>query len=145
MTCLDDTHYQQHVLPYYRTFESRLGYTTLLGRTRHFGWYESADPPWRFSAGMRRMEIVAARKLDLPPGSAVLNAGCGVGDVARTIAQASGVHVTGMDGIESDIAIARRRSARAGEPGARTQFLKANDHTLPFADTSFDGVYTMES
>ncbi|WP_370422682.1 methyltransferase domain-containing protein [Streptomyces sp. QH1-20] len=145
MTDLDDTHYQQHVLPYYRAFESRLGYATLLGRTRHFGWYEPADAPWRFSAAMRRVETIAAHKLALPPGAAVLDAGCGVGDVARTVAETSGVHVTGIDGIESDIAIARRRSARAGEPGTRTRFLKADYHALPFADTSFDGVYTMES
>ncbi|MFI6056207.1 class I SAM-dependent methyltransferase [Streptomyces violascens] len=145
MTCSADTHYRQHVMPYYRAIESRIGYAALLGRTRHFGWFEAGDSPWNLTAAMRRMEVVAARKLALPPASSVLDAGCGVGDTARTIARVSGVHVTGIDGIEPDIAIARRRSVRAGEPGTRTWFLRANYHALPFADASFDGVYTMES
>ncbi|MFD4632511.1 class I SAM-dependent methyltransferase [Streptomyces sp. NPDC058284] len=149
------THYRQRVMPYYRAFGSRLGYTALLGRTRHFGWYEAGDAPWRFAAAMRRMEVVAARKLALPPASSVLDAGCGVGDTARTVARVSGVHVTGIDGIESDIVIARRRSADEAKGGGggggdeerrgRTRFLRADYHALPFANSSFDGVYTMES
>ncbi|MGW2185211.1 class I SAM-dependent methyltransferase [Streptomyces sp. NPDC001719] len=142
---MTDDHYRRHVLPYYRAFESRFGYAALLGRTRHFGWYEPGHSPWGFAAAMRRMELVVTRKLALPPASSVLDAGCGVGDTARTIARTGGVHVTGIDGIEPDVAIARRRSARAGEPGRRTRFLLADYHALPFADASFEGVYTMES
>ncbi|WP_425506618.1 class I SAM-dependent methyltransferase [Streptomyces rectiverticillatus] len=142
---MTDVHYRQHVMPYYRAFGSRFGYATLLGRTRHFGWYEPGHSPWGFTAAMRRMELVVARKLALPPESPVLDAGCGVGDTARTIARAGGVYITGIDGIEPDVAIARQRSARAGEPGRRTRFLLANYHALPFADASFEGVYTMES
>lgn len=145
MTRVTDVHYRQHVMPYYRAFESRFGYAALLGRTRHFGWYEPGHSPWGFAAAMRRMELVLARKLALSPGSSVLDAGCGVGDTARTIARASGVYVTGIDGIEPDVVIARQRSTRAGELGGRTRFLLANYHALPFADASFDGVYTMES
>lgn len=145
MVRLTRAHYRQHVLPYYQAFESRFGYAALLGRTRHFGWYEPGDSPWGFPTAMRRMEVVAARKLALPPGSSVLDAGCGVGDTARTVARVGGVYVTGIDGIEPDIAIARQRSARAGVPGGRTRFLLADYHALPFADASFDGVCTMES
>lgn len=145
MTHVTDVHYRQHVMPYYRAFESRFGYAALLGRTRHFGWYEPGHFPWAFTAAMRRMELVLARRLALHPASSVLDAGCGAGDTARTVARASGVYVTGIDGIEPDVAIARQRSARAGEPGGRTRFLVANYHALPFADASFDGAYTMES
>ncbi|MEV5239098.1 class I SAM-dependent methyltransferase [Streptomyces cinnamoneus] len=145
MTRSTDAYYRQHVMPYYRAFGSRFGYTALLGRTRHFGWYEPGDSPWRFTAAMRRMEVVAATKLALPAAASVLDAGCGVGDTARTVARVSGAYVTGIDGIEPDVAIARQRSARAGGPGRRTRFLRANYHALPFADASFDGVYTMES
>ncbi|WP_369214185.1 class I SAM-dependent methyltransferase [Streptomyces flavofungini] len=145
MTDLVATHHQQHVLPYYQRLGSRLGYAALLNRTRHFGWYEPTHSPWRFTAAMRRMEVVVARRLALPPGSAVLDAGCGVGDVARTVARVSGAQVTGIDGIASDVGIARHRSARADGPGTRTRFLTADYHALPFADASYDGVYTMES
>jgi sterol 24-C-methyltransferase len=145
MTHVTNVHYQQHVMPYYRAFESRFGYAALLGRTRHFGWYEPGHSPWAFTAAMRRMELVLARKLALRPASSVLDAGCGVGDTARTVARASEVYVTGIDGIQPDIAIARQRSARAGETGRRTRFLLADYHALPFADASFEGAYTMES
>ncbi|MEU1075542.1 MULTISPECIES: methyltransferase domain-containing protein [unclassified Streptomyces] len=140
-----DVHYRHHVLPYYRAFGSRFGYTALLGRTRHFGWYEPGHSPWDFTAAMRRMEVVVARKLDLPAAASVLDAGCGVGDTARTVARVGSAYVTGVDGIEPDVAIARQRSARAGVPRGRTRFLVANYHALPFADASFDGLYTMES
>ncbi|MET9804061.1 methyltransferase domain-containing protein [Streptomyces sp. NPDC006368] len=137
--------YRQSVLPYYQRFGSRWGYAMLLGRTRHFGWYEPGQSPWAFAASMRRMETIAARKLALPAGSPVLDAGCGVGDVARTVAARSGVHVTGIDGIESDIALARRRSAQTPGAARATRFLVGDYHALPFADGSFDGLYTMES
>ncbi|MFJ8086249.1 class I SAM-dependent methyltransferase [Streptomyces sp. NPDC096205] len=145
MMRLTDSHYRQHVVPYYKAWESRFGYAALLGRTRHFGWYEPGHNAWKFAAAMRRMELVVVRKLALQAGASVLDAGCGAGDVARTVARAGSVHVTGIDGIGSDIARARQRSARAGEPGRRTRFLAGDYHALPFADASFDGVYTMES
>ncbi|MBW5481003.1 class I SAM-dependent methyltransferase [Streptomyces bambusae] len=145
MSRLTEAHYRRHVMPYYRALGSRLGYAALLGRTRHFGWYEPGHSPWAFAAAMRRMELVAARKLELRPGASVLDAGCGVGDTARTVARAGGAYVTGIDGIEPDLAIARQRSSHAGEAGRRTRFLRADYHALPFADASFDGVYTMES
>ncbi|WP_031075802.1 class I SAM-dependent methyltransferase [Streptomyces sp. NRRL S-118] len=139
-------HYRRSVLPYYRRIGSRWGYAMLLGRTRHFGWYEPGQSPWDFAASMRRMEAMTARKLALPAGSRVLDAGCGVGDVARTVATEGGLHVTGLDGIASDVAIARRRTARASGHAARaTRFVVGDYHALPFADGSFDGLYTMES
>ncbi|MFI0237980.1 class I SAM-dependent methyltransferase [Streptomyces sp. NPDC016845] len=137
--------YRQRVLPYYQRWESRWGYAILLGRTRHFGWYEPGGSPWAFGAAMRRMEAVAARELAVPAASAVLDAGCGVGDVARTVARETGALVTGIDGIEADIGLARRRSARLGQARGGTRFLVADYHALPFATGSFDGLYTMES
>ncbi|MEU7282285.1 methyltransferase domain-containing protein [Streptomyces sp. NPDC045431] len=139
--------YRRSVLPYYKRLGSRWGYAMLLGRTRHFGWYEPGQSPWGFAASMRRMEATTARKLALPAGSHVLDAGCGVGDVARTVAAEGGLRVTGIDGIESDVALARRRTAaRApGEAARATRFLVADYHALPFADGAFDGLYTMES
>lgn len=139
------TNYRQRVLPYYRRWESRWGYAILLGRTRHFGWYEPGGSPWAFAAAMRRMEAVAARELAVPAASAVLDAGCGVGDVARTVARETGAHVTGIDGIESDVARARKRSAQQRDTRGGTRFLVADYHALPFAKDSFDGLYTMES
>ncbi|MET9291003.1 methyltransferase domain-containing protein [Streptomyces sp. NPDC003077] len=138
-------HHREHVLPYYRRLESRLGFVLLLGRTRHFGWYEPGQSPWRFSAALRRMETVLARKLALPAGSKILDVGCGVGDVARTVARATGAEVTGVDCIPADISRARRRTARASGPARATRFLAADFHDLPFDDGFFDGLYAVES
>ncbi|MET9513839.1 methyltransferase domain-containing protein [Streptomyces sp. NPDC002994] len=138
-------HLRTKVQPYYRRLDSRLVYTILGGRTRHMGWYEHGQSPWAFSAAMRRMEAVVARKLALPPGAKVLDAGCGVGDAARTVARLTGAEVVGIDYIESDIAIARRRTTRTpGQIGA-TRFLVGDFHDLPFDDDSFEGLYAMES
>ncbi|MFD7019862.1 class I SAM-dependent methyltransferase [Streptomyces sp. NPDC059928] len=98
----------------------------------------------RIREQLAELKPVGARKLDLPAALLVLDAGWGVGDIARTLARASGVHVTGIDGIAPDVTVARQRSARADGAGGRTRFLLASYHALPFADASFDGVYTMK-
>lgn len=134
----------RRVLRYYDRTESRLGYRLLLGETKHFGWYEPGQSMWRFAAAMRRMERVLAERLDLPAGSRVLDAGCGVGDVARTLALEKLLNVTGIDLLDFNLATARRRSEAAGLAD-RTRFVRADYHHLPFRASSFDGTYTMET
>jgi sterol 24-C-methyltransferase len=134
----------RRVWRYYDRTESRIGYRWLLGGTKHFGWYEPGQSRWRLAAAMRRMEKVLADRLSLPPGSAVLDAGCGVGDVARAVAHLGGHAVTGVDILDFNLREATGRSA-AAQPGGRTRFLLADYHHLPFADASFDGAYTMET
>jgi sterol 24-C-methyltransferase len=132
------------ILRYYGCTESRIGYKLLLRGTKHFGWYERGQSKWRFCAALRRMEDVLARKLGLPAGAEVLDAGCGMGDVGRTMAGRYGLRVTGIDVLDFDIEEARRRSEAAGLE-ERTRFLEGDYHALAFPDTSFDGVYTMET
>lgn len=129
---------------YYDRTESRIGYTLLLGGTKHFGWYEKGQSKWRFSPAMRRMEDVLGEKLDLPHGANVLDAGCGVGDVARAMASRFGLKVTGIDILDFNLEEARRRSAKLGLE-ERTTFKWGDYHDLEFADGSFDGLYTMET
>lgn len=135
------------VRSYYDRGESRIGYRVLLGGTKHFGYYEpgaSGWSMWRFKAAMRRMEDLLARRLALAPGSRVLDAGCGVGNVARALAGRHGLDVTGIDVLEFNLREAARRTARAGL-GERTRFQQGDYHRLDFPDASFDGVYTMET
>lgn len=133
------------VLRYYDRTESRLGYLYLLRGTKHFGWYEAGDSGWRFSPAMRRMEHQLGRRLGLEAGSRVLDAGCGMGDVARTLAADFELDVTGIDILDFNLDEARRRSERAGFTG-RTRFIECDYHDLSrFEDGEFDGVYTMET
>lgn len=129
---------------YYDRGESRIGYRILLGGTKHFGYYEPGESMWRFKPAMRRMEDLLAERLALSPGSRVLDAGCGVGNVARALATRHGLDVTGIDILEFNLQEAARRTAAAGL-GERTRFQQGDYHHLEFPDASFDGVYTMET
>lgn len=136
--------HRRRVWRYYHRTESRLGYRLLLGETKHFGWYEPGVSMWRFATALRRMEQELAGRLGLPTGARVLDAGCGVGDVSRTLAHDHGLNVTGIDILDFNLATARRRSAETGLAG-RTRFARADYHHLPFPAESFDGVITMET
>jgi len=130
---------------YYHEPESRLGYSLILGGTKHFGYYRPGDASWRLRAAMRRMEDQLALRLALPPGSRVLDAGCGVGDVATYLAAAPReLEVTGIDILAFNLAKARRR-ANARGVGDRTRFLHMDYAQLDFPDGHFHGAYTMET
>ena len=75
---------QQQVIAYYRRLESRLGYTLLLGGTKHFGWYPPGSERLPMRAALTLMEDRLGRALDLPRAALVLDAGCGRGAVERS-------------------------------------------------------------
>jgi sterol 24-C-methyltransferase len=132
---------------YYLSLESRVGYRLLLGGTRHFGFYES-DTYWPFplSRGLRLMEDKLAETLDLSAGAQVLDAGCGVGHVALHLADRYGYFVEGIDVVDHHIVKARRNIARSGLPEGQVKTRKMDYHHLEdLNDSSFDGVYTMET
>jgi ubiquinone/menaquinone biosynthesis C-methylase UbiE len=75
-----------------------------------------------------------------PPGSTVLEAGCGIGAQTLTLARRSpGAHFTSIDISAASVAQAARRAAQAGL--ANVQFLQADLLALPFGDQSFDHVF----
>lgn len=129
---------------YYDRGESRIGYRFILGGTKHFGYYEPGQTRWAFTTAMRQMEDRLAAELALPSGAKVLDAGCGIGNVARALAGRHGLDVTGVDVLDFNIAEANRRSAKAGLSHT-TRFRVGDYHRLPFDDDSFDGLYTMET
>jgi sterol 24-C-methyltransferase len=135
---------QQQVIDYYRRLESRLGYTLLLGGTKHFGWYPPGSGRLPMRTAMTLMEDRLGRALDLPRGALVLDAGCGRGAVALRMATAFGLRVEGVDILAGDIRRARRKAARRGTAD-RTRFQVMDYRSLPFPDGHFDGAYTMET
>jgi SAM-dependent methyltransferase len=75
-----------------------------------------------------------------PPGSAVLEAGCGVGAQTITLAQRSpGAHFTAVELSADSIEEARRKTATAGI--TNVNFQRADIFALPFAPRSFDHVF----
>lgn len=70
--------------------------------------------------------------LDAKPGESILDLGCGDGQLTRRIA-AVGAHVVGVDLSPEMLAAARSRGIEAREASAES---------LPFADRSFDAVFS---
>ncbi|KAI1419446.1 S-adenosyl-L-methionine-dependent methyltransferase [Xylaria sp. FL1777] len=132
---------------YYYSLESRIGYRLLLGGTRHFGYYEQ-DTYWPFplSRGLRNMEDKLAEALALPPGSQVLDAGCGVGHVALRMAQTHKLRVEAIDIVDHHVYKASRNFKQADLPPGQVRVRKMDYHNLESLDSqSFDGIYTMET
>src|SRR5712691_8933163 len=75
-----------------------------------------------------------------PPGSEVLEAGCGVGAQTVTLAQRSpGARFTSVDVSADSLAEAKRKTNAAGI--TNVQFQRADIIALPFATASFDHVF----
>ncbi|MGA5822460.1 methyltransferase domain-containing protein [Kitasatospora sp. NPDC094028] len=123
---------------------SRFFYALVARNARHWGWTEPGQSKWRLWRAQRQVEDVLGRKLALPVGARVLDAGCGSGVVARAMAARFGLVVDGVDVLDVLLAEARRLSARAALDG-RTAFRWGDYHRLPFGDGEFDGAYSMET
>lgn len=89
-----------------------------------------------FQERFYRLPLIAA--LDLQPGQAVLDIGCGTGTLELLLhQQAAGLLVVGLDIDSTVLAIAQRK---AGQCGAQFSLALASADTLPYADASFDQV-----
>ena len=70
-----------------------------------------------------------------PPGTAVLEVGCGSGALSIRLASDHGLAVTAVDVDPDEIRHAREKASRAG---LKPEFLVADVAALPFEDASFD-------
>jgi sterol 24-C-methyltransferase len=134
----------RRVVDYYRKPESRVSYRLLLGGTKHFGYYPEGSGRLAMAAAMRLMEDRLGVALELPPGSRVLDAGCGEGDVAIRLRTRFGLELDGVDLLEPNLRRARAKVARLGLVDS-VRFHQLDYGDLPFPDQSFDGAYTMET
>ena len=90
------------------------------------------------SGGLSASRLLA-RLARMKPGEKVLDAGCGVGGSARMLASEFGSVVTGVDLSSTFIEIARVLVCETGAPGS---FECADLLRLPFADASFDAIWS---
>ena len=137
--------FERSLQAYYASLESRLGYQMLLGGTRHFGYYDhDTVSPFPIHLALRRMEDHLFLNLNVPTGSTVLDAGCGLGHVAAHLAS-KGLRVYGVDIIYNHIRWAREyiKSERL-QNSVTIKLLDYHDLSY-FHNDSFDAVYTMES
>ncbi len=90
------------------------------------------------------MEAFLGQQLNVPEGSTGLDAGCGVGDVARYLATHFGLKVTGIDLLDFNVDQAKLRSQR-DQLKDKVCFDVMDYSELTFPDETFDFVYTLET
>lgn len=88
------------------------------------------------------MELLLGRTLNLPAGAKVLDAGCGYSPVARTLHKEFDYDMVGIDLIKERLDNGQQLNQ---DQGISVQFTQGDYHRLPYADNSFDGLYTMET
>ena len=116
----------------------------LWGEHVHLGHY--GNPPRRrdFRAAKEDFvhELVRWSGLDqLPPGSRVLDVGCGIGGSARILARDYGLDVLGISISPGQIARARALTAS----GLSCRFAVMDALALDLSDSSFDAVWSVEA
>jgi len=93
----------------------------------------------RFSRYMESGAREFYERLDIAPGSQLLDVACGSGQLALMVAK-DGMEVTGVD-IAGNLV--ERARARAKAEGLRARFVEADAEALPFDDASFDVVVSL--
>jgi SAM-dependent methyltransferase len=88
---------------------------------------------------IRRVRQVAEELLAPRPGQRLLDAGCGVGEVARALAAAV---APGGEVVAADASTATVAAAAERHDGSAVRYEVADVVKLPFADGEFDGVRT---
>ncbi|MXW12867.1 MAG: methyltransferase domain-containing protein [Synechococcus sp. SB0662_bin_45] len=116
----------------------------LWGDHIHLGYYGDPPQPQDFRASKARLvhEMVQwAGLYRLPPGSRVLDVGCGIGGSARILARDYGFDVLGIS--ISSQQIARARALTPAHLPCRFAVMDAL--AMPMADGCFDAVWTVEA
>lgn len=132
----------RQTISYYRNSPSYLNGP--LGGTCHFG-YTPEGQSFELHSALHSMETLLGKTLNLPPGSRVLDCGCGFGRVAKTLSSDPfNLDITAIDLIPERLREARRYSTVNGVSG-RVALTNANYCTLPFGDATVSGVYTVET
>lgn len=105
---------------------------------------EDLAPVDEFHIGGRKATQELARKLVLTPQMQVLDLGCGIGGASRHLARAYGCRVTGLDLSQEYCRAAEMLTRRLGLGGS-VGFRQGNALHMPFADGSFDLVWTQHA
>lgn len=111
------------------------------GESFHFALFRGDES---LAEAMAATERWIADRGGFRPGMKVLDVGCGVGGPALTIAAHSGAHVTGLNIVESHLAVARDRAAKQGL-ASQCDFILGDAMKMPLADASFDAIYIFEA
>ncbi|MEK7633433.1 MAG: class I SAM-dependent methyltransferase [Patescibacteria group bacterium] len=132
------------VINYYKNLESRLGYTFLTWDTKHFGYYPSKKRDISEREAQTLMIELLAKKLQLKKSDLVLDAGCGRGTTTCYLVQKYGCKLVGIDIVDFELEIAKKRAKRFNLKEKVNFYLKDYSNTK-FPDNHFDKVFTLET
>lgn len=105
---------------------------------------DDLSPFDEFHTGGRESTRELVRFAELRPGLKLLDVGSGIGGPARTIAAEFGCEVTGVDLTQEYCRAAEMLTDKLGL-GSKVQFRCANALDMPFADGSFDVVWSQNT
>ena len=105
--------------------------------------HEDLAPADEFHSQGRAATRALAELAQIPPGSRVLDVGSGLGGPARYLAAAYRCDVTGIDLTPEFCVVANELSRLAGLAD-RTRFQPGDALELPFAESQFDVVWTIQ-
>lgn len=105
---------------------------------------EDLAPLDEFHVRGREATLELARAAELATGMRVLDVGSGLGGPSRALARDWGCHVTGIDLTEDYCAAAAMLADRLGL-SMRVEYQAGDALALPFADDSFDRVWTQHT
>ncbi len=104
-----------------------------------YAWLTSVyDPVVRWTCRETKFKSDLVRQARLAPGDRVLDLACGTGTLTVMLKKVGpGADITGLDGSEGILDIARRKVAEAG---VDVTFTHALSYDMPFEDSTFDRV-----
>lgn len=114
-----------------------------------YGWGQSFHfaPRYRdesFEASLARHQHFLALRLGLASGMTVLDAGCGVGGPARSIARFSGAHVVGLNNNAYQVKRATELTGKAGLADV-CRFEHGDFMDIQAPDATYDAAFGIES
>ena len=105
---------------------------------------EDLGPIDQFHVGGRKATKELANLAGLRRGCRVLDVGCGLGGAARYLAEEWGCQSTGLDTTQEYVETARALTGMVGL-SAKVEFMQGSALEMPFADGSFEVVWTQHA
>ncbi|MFF3226958.1 SAM-dependent methyltransferase [Nocardia suismassiliense] len=115
-----------------------------LGGPMHFGYWRDLPDGSTIPDASRRMTELMIEKVAVEAGERVLDVGCGRGQPAVQLAEATGAEVLGIDISPRHVRLASE-FAQARSKDDQVRFEVADVTELPYPAASFDGAWMLES
>jgi sterol 24-C-methyltransferase len=136
--------YQQKVIRYYSSLESRLGYNLFLHGSKHFGYYPDSQPNISEAEAQEKMHDKVAEVLHLTSRDYVLDAGCGQGIVSTYLAKKFHSKIMGITIVPFEVTAANKKAVQL-QVQDKLEYKLLDYMDTKFPNNTFDAIYTTET